>query len=254
MKIIGVISAKLTDTGRVPNKILLPLAGKSMLEHHIERMKAVEGLCGIFVATSRWPGNEQCVPPICEKCGVGWLAGSENDIISRYISLCERELAHAVLRIQCDSPLFDIDSSTQLVKTYNDHQKMDYVYIRNVPYMCSISTELITFEALKKAHTFYQGPAVTLPIWENFQHFKCRSVDAGAWLVRPEYSLEVDTPEDYVVISHIYGALYQDKPIPTEEAFKWLDHNLWIQRLNESKEYSTINRRFVEAQKKHATS
>ena len=251
MKIIGVISAKLNPEGRVPNKILLPLAGKTMLEHHIERMQAVEGLDGVFVATSRWPGNEKVVPPICDKCGVGWMAGSENDVIKRHIVLCEKEGADAVIRMPCDSPLFYIDAAINMAQYYRKLTP-GYVYVKGNLFTCGTMPELVSYQSFKKAHDHYQGPAVTLPIWEHRQEFDCAPIMVEGLYHRTEYKLDVDTPMDYVVMSHIYAALYDGRPIPLKDVYRWLDDHPEIARFNSGREHSAINRRFTEAQR-HAT-
>lgn len=246
-KVIGVITAKLSPNGRIPNKALLPLAGKTMLEHHIERMKAAEGLDGVFVATSQWPGNE-AVTKIAESCGCRWLAGGEYDVIARHIALCERESAAAVIRIACDSPTFDFDViGARFVNQFA--AGMDYMFVSNVPYGCSTMPELVSFEALKKAHEFYQGPAVTLPIWEHWKEFNCFEVIVAQHLDRPEYHLEVDTPVDYVVMSHIYAALYKGRPLDLRQVYEWLDDNPHIAEFGGAWEHSAINKRFLEAQR-----
>lgn len=253
-KVIGVISAKLTPDARIPNKVILPLWDKTMLEHHIERMKAVKGLDGVFVATSRWPGNEPVVG-MAVHCGVGWLAGSENDVFERHIALCDRENADAVIRIPCDSPLFDTETAGMLVGAWRQSH-CDYAYIQNVPYMCSTMAELISHEALKKAHELARGPAeskdalaaITLPIWEHHGEFKCCGIDAPGYLVRPEYQLMVDVPIDYVMMAHIYGALYRGEVLRLPAVLTWLDNHPEIAFLNAKSEYSAINKRFLEAQ------
>lgn len=246
-KVIGVITAKLSPNGRIPNKVLLPLAGKTMLEHHIERMKAAESLDGVFVATSQWPGNE-AVTKIAESCGCRWLAGGEYDVIARHIALCEREGAAAVIRIACDSPMFDF----RVIRVFLgilETTSPEYIYVKNVPFHCSTMPELVSFEALKKAHGFYQGPAVTLPVWENWQKFKCYGASAPEYLDRPEYHLEVDTPVDYVVMSHIYAALYKGRPLDLRQVYEWLDDNPHIAEFGGAWEHSAINKRFLEAQR-----
>ncbi|OHB57726.1 MAG: hypothetical protein A2173_03770 [Planctomycetes bacterium RBG_13_44_8b] len=248
-KVIGIISAKLAAEARIPNKVLLPLAGKSMLAHHIERMKAAP-VDEISVATSRWPGND-IVEKIAKQEGVKCYAGSENDVISRHIAICEKEKADACIRIPCDSPLFEYDVIAELIRSFRQSSSSwySYVYVNNVSFEYSTMPELVSLNALKKAHEYYQGPAVTLPIWEHWEDFVCCGVPVHKEYNRPEYRLAVDTPMDYVAMSHIYAALYQGKPISLDDVYRWLDANPHIGKLCCGSEHSAINKRFLEAQK-----
>jgi spore coat polysaccharide biosynthesis protein SpsF len=51
MKIIATIEARMTST-RLPGKVLLPAAGKPMLEHLVNRLKQVPSLEEIVLATT----------------------------------------------------------------------------------------------------------------------------------------------------------------------------------------------------------
>ena len=57
-KVIGVITARMAST-RLPGKVLQKMAGKSAFAHHVERMKNVNGLDGVFLATSVDPKNKE---------------------------------------------------------------------------------------------------------------------------------------------------------------------------------------------------
>ena len=51
MKIFATIEARMTSN-RLPGKVLLPAAGKPMLEHQVNRLRAVTSLNGIVLATT----------------------------------------------------------------------------------------------------------------------------------------------------------------------------------------------------------
>ena len=51
MKIIATIEARMTSS-RLPGKVLLHAAGKPMLEHLVNRLRAVPSLDGIVLATT----------------------------------------------------------------------------------------------------------------------------------------------------------------------------------------------------------
>ena len=115
-KVIGVITARMAST-RLPGKVLQMMAGKSVFAHHVERMKNVKGLDGVFLATSKDPLNKQLIEE-AERFDCGWYTGAEQDIVDRHIKLCEREGADAFIRVTCDSPIFDIESTSRFVSEF----------------------------------------------------------------------------------------------------------------------------------------
>ena len=106
-RVIGVITARMAST-RLPGKVLKTMAGKSIFAHHVERMQSVKGLDGVFLATSKDPQNKALIEE-AGRLGCGWFDGAEQDIVDRHIKLCEMEKADAVIRVTCDSPIFDIN-------------------------------------------------------------------------------------------------------------------------------------------------
>jgi spore coat polysaccharide biosynthesis protein SpsF len=71
--IIGVITARMAST-RLPGKVMKNLAGKTIFAHHVERMRAVRGLKGVCLATSRDPKNKELIHE-AERLGCSWYAG-----------------------------------------------------------------------------------------------------------------------------------------------------------------------------------
>ena len=57
MKIVATIEARMTSS-RLPGKVLLPAAGKPMLEHLVRRLQAVPSLDGIVLATTLNPTDD----------------------------------------------------------------------------------------------------------------------------------------------------------------------------------------------------
>ncbi len=228
-KVIGVITARMGST-RLPGKVLRPLAGRSVFAHHVERMRRVEGLAGVFLATSEDPANAPLIAE-AEALGAGWYAGAEQDIVSRHTELCEREGADAVVRVTCDSPVFDIPSASRFVAEFKAVYH-DYVYASNMTMIQGTLAELIAYPALLLVHERYRGAAVSQPIKEAPGEFDLLGVEIDADLVRPEYRLTIDEDADYEMIGRIYEALYRGEPLDLREVYTWLDDNPRVARMN----------------------
>ena len=228
-KVIGVITARMAST-RLPGKVLKKLAGKSVFAHHVERMKNVKGLDGVFLATSEDPLNKELIKE-AERLGCGWYAGAEQDIVDRHIRLCEREKADAVIRVTCDSPTFDIESASRFVEEFKK-EYWDYIYVSNMTMIQGTLSELISYKALLEVHKHYRGAAVSVHIKENIDKFKTFDIEIDINLCRPEYRLTIDEPIDIEMIRKIYEALFKGKPLDLHEVYVWLDDNPQVAKLN----------------------
>lgn len=237
-KVIGVITARMSSS-RFPGKVMKKLTGKSIFAHHVERMKNVKGLSGIFLATSKDPLNKELIEE-AKDLGCGWYAGAEEDVIQRHIKLCKSESADAVIRVPCDSPVFDTESASIFVEKFkNEH--WDYIYVSNMTIIQGTVKELVSYDALCKAHKHYKGPAITVPIMENMHDYKTLGIEIDNDLCRPEYRLTVDYAVDFEVICHIYEALYKGKPLLLHEVYTWLDDNPHVAQINKHAQASEIN-------------
>lgn len=228
-KVIGVITARMAST-RLPGKVLKKMAGKSVFAHHVERMKQIKGLDGVLLATSIDPLNKELIDE-ARRLGCGWYAGAEQDIVDRHIHLCRREKADAVIRVTCDSPLFDIESASRFVGEFKKRYR-DFIYVSNMTMIQGSLSELISYGALLEVHKHYKGAAVSSYIKENLHKFKTLGITIDIDLCRPEYRLTIDEPLDLEMVCHIYKALYRGSPLGLREVYAWLDDNPQIARIN----------------------
>lgn len=228
-RIIGIITARMAST-RLPGKVMKNLAGASVFAHHAQRMKSINGLDGVFLATSLDPQNKKLIKE-AEQLGCGWYAGSEQDIVERHEKLCEREVADAFIRVGCDCPLFDIESASRYIELFKMDFK-DYIYVSNMSIIQGTLTELVSYNAIKETHKHYHGAAITLHIKENMAKFKTIGIEIDTDLCRPEYRLTLDEPVDLEVLQHIYMALYKGTPLSLHDVYAWLDDNPEIAKIN----------------------
>lgn len=228
-KVIGVITARMAST-RFPGKVLQRMEGKTVFAHHVERMKNVKGIDGIFVATSKDLLNNALVKE-AEQLGCGWYTGAEQNIVERHIRLCEREGADAVIRVTCDSPIFDTESASRFVGEFKK-KYWDYIYVSNMTMIQGTLSELISYDALLETHKHYRGAAVSMYIKENMDKFETLGIEIEIDLCRPEYRLTIDEPVDIEMIRYIYEALYRGKPLSLYDVYSWLDDNPQIAKIN----------------------
>lgn len=200
---------------RLPGKVLLETAGKTLLEHHVERVRRARLVDKMVVATTN-NSSDDAIVARCAEIGVGVFRGSEEDVLSRYFGAADAEGADVVVRVTSDCPLIDWRVIDDVVAYYCDATPtFDYVCNRMPPsYPRGMDTEVFSMAALRVAHEHADKPAerehVTSYIWSRPDTFRLGNIAHG----RDESSHRwtVDTPDDFALISRILESLYPSHP------------------------------------------
>lgn len=100
-----IVQARMTST-RLPGKVLLPLAGRTVLWHVLTRCAAVGGADVVCCAI---PDAEESEPLAAEAEGAGAVVfrGSEHDVLERYRGAARAIAADVVMRVTSDCPVID---------------------------------------------------------------------------------------------------------------------------------------------------
>ena len=220
-KTVILIQTRVKST-RLPKKCLLPVEDKLLVEHVIERLKRASIPDEILMCTSTHP-DDQILVEIARKNNIGWSAGSEEDVLERFLQAAEESRADVVVRTTGENPLVDpycLDRAVQ------EHLESGAEYTSMDGFPAGVKAEVIDVAALKKAHHLAGNPDkseyMTLYFKDDF--FRVHSIKAEGYLQRPSYRLTVDTPEDMELIRTIYQALYQPgEIIPLENVIRFLD-------------------------------
>jgi len=237
-KVIGTITARMSST-RLPGKVLKEIEGKTMFRHVAERAQQIKGIDDVYLATSKNSANAELIKE-AERLGCKWYAGAEQDIVGRVIALCKEAKADAIIRISCDTPLFDIESAGRFVNEFKKKYH-DYIYVSNLIAIYGTLSELISYKALLEVHKHYRGPAMSVYIRENMEKFKILGIEIDGDLCRPEYRMTVDYPVDLELIRHIYKGIYKGFPIPLKDVYVWLDDHPKIAKLNADVKIKDVN-------------
>ena len=105
MNVIAFIQARMSSK-RLPNKVLLPLMGKTVLEHIFERLKYCKTLNKIVIATSE-DDTDKSIVNLCREKKMSYFQGSLNDVLDRYYQAAISYKADVVVRITGDCPVID---------------------------------------------------------------------------------------------------------------------------------------------------
>ena len=247
MKILTVIQAR-RGSSRLPDKVLLPLAGKPLLVRMVERVQMAESAGDIIVATTT-DAEDDVIAALCKKENFNCFRGHPTDLLDRHYkaALSFDPAPDAVVKIPSDCPLIDPSVIDRVIKFFIE-KKEDYDYVSNLhpaTYPDGNDVEIMHFSVLEKAWEEAQRPLErehTTPfIWENPDKFRIGNV---IWENGKNYSMShrftIDYKEDYDFIKAVYDALYEkNKPFGLDDILELLKQQPHIFQINE--QYAGVN-------------
>ncbi|NLM36623.1 MAG: NTP transferase domain-containing protein [Firmicutes bacterium] len=215
MKTAIIVQARMGST-RLPGKIMKKVLGKTLLEYQLERLRRVKQADQVIIATTNH-GEEQPIVDLCQRLGVPYFCGSEEDVLARYYGAATQYGADVVVRITSDCPLIDPAVVDKVIGFYLSHQE-EYDYVSNTfakrTYPRGMDTEVFSYRALKEAFEEATDQAerehVTIFIKRHPERYKIKTLT-----YEQDYSHHrwtVDTPEDFALIEKILTALYPVNP------------------------------------------
>lgn len=123
--VVGVIQAR-TGSTRLPGKVLVPLAGLSVLGWVVRAARRAECVDELVVATTTEPADDAVVAE-CERLGVEVARGPVHDVLGRFLLATESWKPDAVARFTADCPLLDPDLAAAAVAAWRAAPWLDYV-------------------------------------------------------------------------------------------------------------------------------
>jgi spore coat polysaccharide biosynthesis protein SpsF len=104
MQQAGIISQVRMGSTRLPGKVLLPVAGRPLLDYHVARLRA-SGL-PVALATTTLPADDVLAQYAAEH-NLPCYRGSEADVLSRYYEANQQFGFDVLVRVTSDCPLLD---------------------------------------------------------------------------------------------------------------------------------------------------
>lgn len=212
MTFSAIIQAR-TGSTRLPNKVLLKLCDKSVLEHVIERVGEAKNINRIIVITTH-KNNDDVIAKLCRSLSIGCFRGSENDVLDSYYQTARLFKVDNIIRITADCPLIDPDLIDQVVNLYRK-EKLLYATNSFPPtFPDGLNVEIFPFRALKEAwlktNLNSEREHVTPYFWRNPHLFKQKHITCDTNYSNHRWTL--DNPEDYKFIKEIFTNLYPLNP------------------------------------------
>lgn len=239
MKTLVVIQAR-TGSTRLPNKVMMPLAGKPLLQRMIERLQLAETPSEIIVATTLEPSDNP-IRELCQQIGVKCFNGHATDLLDRHYKAALSERADVVVKIPSDCPLIDPAVVDKVIGFYlKNHRLFDYVSnLHPATWPDGQDVEVLSANmieiAWREASPGFEREHTTPFIWERPQWFRIGNVEWGSGSnFSMTHRWTVDYAEDYELISAIYDALWtpQNVGFSVDEIVSYLGAHPEVAKLN----------------------
>ncbi len=233
MNIVAIIQARM-GSERLPGKMMKKISGKPLLEHIINRVAASKKIRNIIVATSD-KIEDRPIINLSKRLSFPYFAGSELDVLSRFIGAGRAVSADIVIRICGDNPLLDIEYLDEMIDSHI-FKGAEYTYnYSHIP--IGTAAEVINFSVLKSLDTIAKDRRyrehVTTYVLDHPDDFKVNRTEAPFYLKDKSFRLTVDTAEDLKLIRRIYREFYPDgKVIKTSHAIAFLENNPFFSNIN----------------------
>lgn len=213
MKTLVIIPARIRAT-RLPNKVLLPLAGLPLLRRVIQRVRAASSSFELVVATTRMP-EDDAIRALCREIDEECFSGHPTDLLDRHYQVAFAAKADVVVKIPSDCPLIDPGAIDRVLSYYRENRDC-YDYVGNLhppSWPDGHDVEVMTMAALEIAWREgarpFEREHTTPFILDSPERFRIGNV---VWETGLDYSMThrwtVDYIEDYLFVESVYDELW----------------------------------------------
>ena len=217
-----------TGSSRLPNKVLKPVLGKALLQHQIERIQRASTINRVVLATSDLAQDDP-LEDLAHSMGILCFRGSETDVISRVCGALEKFEIDIHAEFQGDNSIPDPAVIDFVVGYFLEHsEKFDYVtnalkttYPPGLE--VSVYPSRILFDANLRASSSEHREYVGFHINQHPDVYRLKNIEAPAAISRPDLHLEVDTEEDFLLVSHIYEHFASQPNFTIEDIVAYTD-------------------------------
>lgn len=227
--LLVVVQARLSSS-RLPGKVLIEAAGRSLLGHLLTRIQRSTHPHQLVVATTTQPADER-VASEAARYGARVVRGSESDVLSRFADALAANPADVVVRLTADNPLLDPAELDRVLGEFlarlGGPDEVDYATnhtLQGGRPPLGLDVEVCSAAVLERAAREARDPGdrehVTPYLYRVPGRFRVLRT-AYPQPERSRYRLTVDTPEDLQLIRTLLGALGPD--VGLAEVARYLD-------------------------------
>jgi len=237
--VVAIIEARM-GSSRLPGKVLLPAAGRPMLEHLVRRLKAAPSIDKVVIATTVSPADEP-LAALAERLGILSFRGSEPDVMERVLGAARFAGADIITGITGDCPLIDPQLVEQTLRLFQLND-CDYATngvtsgrIRTFPE--GLGVQVYRLKTLERSAAMTADAQdhehVTLHMRRNpglFRHLYLPAPPDQHW---PELHLSLDEEPDYRLLKAVIEHFDASNPLfSCRDLVAWLKTQPDLVKLN----------------------
>lgn len=147
MKVVTIIQAR-TTSKRLPNKVMLDIYGKPLLERVIDQALKIKNSDEVWVATSTHE-NDDVIEYLCERKEMPCFRGSLSNVRGRYYTIAKNQNADIIVRITADNPFTEPFYAEELINFLKESPEYDYARVDKSTSIDGTQSEAFTMDALE---------------------------------------------------------------------------------------------------------
>ncbi len=204
----GIFLSVRNKATRLPGKVLLDLAGKTVTERLLERLQCAQEADMIAVTTSPHP-DDAILGEIARRCGVEVFYGSEDDKLDRYLQAARHFHVDLAVIVDGDDPLCDPGYIDRLIRVARAGDA-DFLTVDGLPVGCTANA--VRTSALEKVCRIKTEHDTE--VWGGYFTqtglFRTQILPADPAHRRPDLRMTLDYPEDYAFFQAVYEHLHRE--------------------------------------------
>ena len=201
----AIIQARMGST-RLPGKVLMKIEDIPILEHIIDRLKVVNGISNVIVATSVEKEDDN-IYEFCKDIGISCVRGSESNVLDRFGLAAKEYPADIYIRATADNPMIDIKLIEDMLLFFMK-KNLTYTCYKNYPIGSGVEifSNTALFETIEKANKPFELEHVTPYMYQTMNDRKVEYYvsDNDDSKIR----MTVDTENDLHFAKEVFKRLY----------------------------------------------
>lgn len=221
---------------RLPGKVMLPLAGRPVVEWVMDRARRAR-VDGTVLAIPDLP-EDDTLASFATSRGYLLFRGSAADVQARYLDASQAFGADVCVRLTCDNPFVDADLIDRVIDSHT-RSRADYSSFNLAgPLPLGLAVEAFSVGALRRSKSLFRDEIhrehVTPAFYENPTVFRLNAVTPLATLRSADVRLTLDTQEDYEALRALVALVCGEDPL-------FVSAERYVRMMQEHPEIRAIN-------------
>ena len=238
---VGFLLTARLKSRRLPKKVILEIAGRPLISHMLDRIKAADRVDEIVICTST-DSQDDPLEKIAESEGVSCYRGSEDDVLARLYEAASLYGIEYIINLTADCPVVDPSFINLTVhefeETNADYIEWDKLPAGQGPLGLKVNALRKVCDIKKEKDTEVWGYYFT-----KTGLFHILYPEVSKKFICPDLKTTLDYPEDYKFLKCIFNELYiPNKVFSLDEIIKIV---------KEKPELMSINRHCMKLCKDH---